>query len=58
MDAIELQYFKDFQKKDYDAAVSVLWEEHCAGHFDHWPPTVEQIKEAMDAQKEDPAPRR
>lgn len=57
MTALEEQYFKDFEKKDYDAALNTLWEEHCAGHIG-WPPTLEQVKKEMESRGEDPAPRR
>lgn len=47
-DPIELQYFKDFLKKDYDAAVQLLWEQHCKSPDVYpWPPTLDQIKQEI-----------
>lgn len=55
-DPIELQYFKDFLKKDYDAAVQTLWESHCKNHEEYpWPPTLKQIKKEI-ARRQETAP--
>ena len=49
---IEEQYFEDFGKKEYTAAIHSLWEDHNQygrlGNVPTWPPTLEQVKKEVE----------
>ncbi len=47
--SIEERYQQDYGDADYESAIHSLWESHNAGHHNcpTWPPTLEQVKEAV-----------
>lgn len=50
--SIEEQYYKDFQQKEYNDVLQILWENHCkypAGQ--KWPPSLEEIKKEIQSNK-------
>lgn len=50
-DEIARRYYQDFGQRDYDNAIHYLWEDHCKyganGSVPSWPPTLEQVKNAV-----------
>lgn len=48
--SVEDQYFKDFEKKDYDEALIILWEKHCAGQAP-WPPPLTLVKKEIESRQ-------
>ena len=48
---VEERYYQDYGDHDYSSAIHGLWEDHNkhgqSGNCPDWPPTLEQVKEAV-----------
>lgn len=55
-DEIAKRYYQDYGQRDYDAAVHGLWEDHNKygrnGNCPNWPPTLEQVKKAVESEEQ------
>ena len=55
-DEIARRYYQDYGAQHYDSAMHALWEDHCKygrnGKVPSWPPTLEQVKEAVSNEQE------
>lgn len=57
--SIEERYHQSFGDKDYDDALTTLWEEHNhhrnMGIGSSWPPSLEQVKKEIESIKQNRA---